>query len=308
MAYMKQYADLTSDSSHVLPEKDPMRKSTGLTHLYISDNRFTSRGIRKLLQNTNRLQVLDVGTVRTSPSLRYPIPHTTPYCQPDTAYLLHRKTGTRMETLRIHHSLITQTPTIVQGRLDLGYTPQHLAKAERFSEKEPQGFNPLDNYRLTFLTLTDIPLKSTGSTIARLIDFLRLCAIQEQTLLTASQSSTRTRRSPRLLPGLRRLRLEFLNERAGADDIGPSVSEDTDADEFQAQSMGDFSFFADEKPTSPLSRRGSEAGGWNWPLPGSSKSSMAEVVEVKDVVEELKVFRRGERKWGGGLELVVPRR
>lgn len=309
MAYMKQYADLTSDASHVLPEKDPMRKSTGLTHLYISDNGLTSRGIRKLLENTNRLQVLDVGTVRTSPSLRYPIPHTTPYCQPDTAYLLHRQTGTRIENLRIHHSIITQTPTIVQGRLENGYTPQHLAKAERFSGKEPQGFNPLDNYRLTSLTLTDIPLKSTGPTITRLIDFLRLCALQEATLLSASQSGTRNRRSPRLLPGLRRLRLEFLNERAGADEIGPSVSGDQDADEFQAQSMGDFSFFADEKPTSPLSRRGSEAGGWNWPIPGSAKSSVSEVVESKDVVEELKVFRREgrERKWGGSLELVVPR-
>jgi hypothetical protein len=90
------------------------------------------------------------------------------------------------------------------------------------------------------------------------------------------------------------------------DDIGPSVSGDQDADEFQAQSQGDFSFFADEKmPSSPMSRRSSVWGGG-----GSAKSSLAELVETKDVCEELKIFRRGEHeggKWSGKLELVVPR-
>ena len=226
-----------------------------------------------------------------------------------TAHLLNHLTGTRIEDLRIHHSLVTCVPTIGQGRLDLGYTPQHLHKAEKFSEIEFQAaaFNPLCNYRLTSLTLTDIPLKSTGPTINRLITFLRLCARQEAILRAASTSGPRkTRHSPRLLPGLRRLRLEFIQERSGMDDIGPSVSGDQDADEFQAQSQGDFSFFADEKmPSSPMSRRSSVWGGG-----GSAKSSLAELVETKDVCEELKIFRRGENeggKWSGKLELVVPR-
>ena len=88
------------------------------------------------------------------------------------------------------------------------------------------------------------------------------------------------------------------------DEVGPSVSGDQDADEFQAQSQGDFSFFADEKmPTSPVSRRSSIWG------TGSGKSSLAELVETKDVCEELKIFRQREKpKWGGKLELVVPSR
>jgi hypothetical protein len=56
-------------------------------------------------------------------------------------------------------------------------------------------------------------------------------------------------------------------------------------------------------PTSPLSRRSSIWG-------GSAKSSLAELVETKDVCEELKIFRRGQKegeKWSGKLELVVPR-
>jgi hypothetical protein len=309
IAYMKQHADLKSHSSQVLPDNDLIRKGTGLTHLYLSDNRFTSVGVRKLLESTNRLQVLDVGTVRANPSWEYVIPHTTPFCQPNTSPSLHLQTGTRMETLRIHHSIITATPTIAQGRLEFGYIAQHLRKTEKFGEKDPESFNPLNNYRLSSLTLSDIPLKSTGPTIKRLIDFLRLCATQEQ-ILSAARSGPRNHRSPRVLPGLRRLRLEFINERAGAEEIGPSVSGDQDADEFQAQSMGDFSFFADEKmPPSPMSRRGSEIGGWaaSWPLPASAKSSLVEIADMKDVVEELKIFRKEEEpRWGGSLELVVP--
>lgn len=305
ISYMKRYAEFSSPSSLVLPERDPMRKSTGLTHLYLSNNRFTSKGIHKLLSSTNRLQVLDVGTVKVNPNIDYQLPHTTAFAQPNTTPLLDRQTGDRIEALRIHHSLVTCIPTIVQGRLEMGYTPQHLHKAEKFGDLELQSaaLNPLSNYRLSSLTLTDIPLKSTGPTITRLTTFLRLCANQEAILLEASTSGPKkTRHSPRLLPGLRKLRLQFIHERSGVDDVGPSVSGDQDADEFQAQSQGDFSFFADEKmPTSPISRRSSIWG------PGSGKSSLAEVVETKDVCEELKIFRQKERpKWGGKLELVVP--
>jgi hypothetical protein len=308
ISYMKRYADFSNPSSLVLPDRDPMRKSTGLTHLYLSSNRITSKGVQKLLSSTNRLQVLDVGTVKANPSTPYQLPHTTPFAQPNIVPLLDRQTGTRIEQLRIHHSVITCIPTIAQGRLEFGYTPQHLHKAEKFGDLEFQSaaFNPLSNYRLTSLTLTDIPLKSTGPTITRLTTFLRHCATQEAILLSASSSGPRkTRHSPRLLPGLRKLRLEFIHERSGVDDIGPSVSGDQDADEFQAQSQGDFSFFADEKMPSPVGSGNSRRGSiWS----ASAKSSIAELVETRDVIEELKIFRQRERpRWSGALELVVPR-
>ena len=300
--YMKRYGDLSSSSSMMLAEGDAMLQNTGLTHLYLSSNKFTARGTRNILLSTNRLQVLDVGSVKMH---IYPIQNTTQYAQPHTAHLLDRRTGTRIDDLRIHHSLVTCIPTVVQGSLHEGFMPKHLPKAEKFkiSDFGSDAFNPLMNYRLTSLTLTDIPVKSTGTTITRLITFLRACARQEAILLSAATSGPRTRHSPRLLPGLRKLRLEFLYEKPGADEIGPSVSGDQDADVFQAQSQGDFSFFADEKISSPVtsSRRGSVM---------SSKSSIVEGVELKDVVEELKIFRRNEEmpRWTGKLELVVPTR
>ena len=322
--YVKAHADLKGDSSYVLPDRDPMKKSTGLTHLYLSDNKFTSKGIRKVLEFSNRLQVLDVGTVPANPSFPYIIPDTVPFCQPDTAPFLHWQAGSRIEKLRIHHSIVTQIPTIVQGRLELGYISKHLRKAEMFGKTVPPRFTPLENNRLTSLTLTDIPLKSTGLTIRRLNNFLRHCAEQEQTLLSAARRGVRNHRSPPLLPGLRKLRLEFIKERTGAKEIGPSVSGGQDADEFQEQSMGGFSFFAEEKKLmSPLLRRGGENGGWSaswnskeislaeggWSASWhSKKSSLAEGADLKDVIEELKIFRQREQpRWGGSLELVVPR-
>jgi len=301
MNYIQRYGNLSSSSPMILPSSDPTQQRTGLTHLYLSSNKFTSRGIQKLLSSSNRLQVLDVGTVRRVPRFEYHVPNTTSYAQPNTAHLLDRRTGVHISHLRIHHSLVTCVPTIVQGNLQEGFIPKHLMKAEKgdFSV-QPIPFNPLMNYHLTSLALTDIPTKSTGPTITRLTDFLCACARQEALLLRAAASGPRTRHSPRLLPGLRKLRLEFLNERSGAEDIGTSVSEDQDADEFQAQSQGDFSFFADEKIQSPVtsSRRGSIL---------SSKSSVADVMELKDVIEELKIFRRKRDtpRWTGKLELAV---
>ena len=88
--------------------------------------------------------------------------------------------------------------------------------------------------------------------------------------------------------------------------------------------MGGFSFFAEEKKLmSPLLRRGGESGGWSaswnskeislaeggWSASWhSKKSSLAEGADLKDVIEELKIFRQREQpRWGGSLELVVPR-
>lgn len=72
-----------------------------------------------------------------------------------------------------------------------------------------------------------------------------------------------------------------------------SVSGDRDADGFLARSLGDFSFFGG-------------GGGAEWvEKKGREKGKGKEREEMKDVVEELKAFRRAQKPagWGGTLEL-----
>jgi len=182
------------------------------------------------------------------------------------------------------------------------------------------------------LTLTDVPTKSFGPVIDALLLFLSQCARQEQRLKRAAKSHYR---APQCLSGIRTFRLEFMREaeaergEGAGSRAGPSVSGDRDADEFLAQSMGDFSFFAEEQtpasiPNSVLdngasasasglpagaSRRPSVTGSVSSLQRTTSRSSMASIpdnVEVRDVVAELKQWRQTEegKNWGGKLELV----
>ena len=327
IAYICKNGTLESQNEPALDIHDDLLKATGLTHLYLSDNKFTSLGIRRLLRGTNRLQILDVGSVKAAPGNEFYIPFTTAYAQTDSVVPLMRSSGTRLETLRVHHSVVTHTPTLVYRDLSGGFTPELLRIAETthapVQARAWKAFDPMSNYRLHNLTLTDIPLKSFGPTISALTNFISQCATQERTLESVKSSSPAglsSRRAPKLLSGLRTLRLEILPEDTNpTSPSGGSVSGDRDADEFLAQSMGDFSFFDDPATMSSISRRGSvidpsspvSAGGAA-ARPGSSSSaapaSASVFNEMRDVVEALREFRRGEGgKWTGKLELVVPR-
>lgn len=270
----KDYIEKTSSKAtindQILDSNDPFLRRTGLTHLHISENRLTSRGVKLLLTHTNRLQVLDVGSVESIgfKQSQFYVPYTTPYAQLESAQGLSRESRSRMQHLRVHHSLVTYVPTILNiGSRNHGFILPLVEEAEKFAthqmstvktNPEHKAFSPLQNYCVTKLSLTGIPTKSYGFTIERLIELLAECRIQEEKLEEAATWTKKSRRAPELLPGLRTLRLEFLPEDTALySPGGGSVSGDRDADTFLASSEGDFSFFADPNTMSSVSRRGS---------------------------------------------------
>ena len=351
--YIEKHSSFPAINDQILDDQDPFISQTGLTHLYISNNRLTSFGVELILNHANRLQVFDVGYAESNGPENGPppwAPYHTNYAQiqAGTVYDISREACSRMEILRIHHSLVTYVPTILNtSQRDRYFTLPMVQAAELYGMSRLQqvrlktghkAFSPLHNYRVTKLTLTDIPTKSYGFTIERLVEFLKDCRIQEERLSEARKHTPNNRRAPQLLPGLRTLRLEFLPEDTSPPpDVG-SVSGDRDAANFQASSEGDFSFFDDRNtmssistrgsvattmtsgPTTPLGRKGSFTEGGivkratsSSSRPGSSSSGAAPseppayVAEPKDVVLELKKFRASvERKWSGDLQLVFP--
>ncbi|RDL35479.1 uncharacterized protein BP5553_07410 [Venustampulla echinocandica] len=289
MEYVSRNGNLAQEDHPPLDDADDMLRPTGLTQLYISGNKLTSLGVHRLLHQTTRLQVLDVGSVR-APTMQLNIAYATHLAQLNSVHALKSQSGTRLEVLRIHHSVVTCAPTILPSNSS-NYDLRHLHKAEiEFSNRQVgalEALHPLDNPRIRYLCLTDIPTKSYGPILNRLKEFITLCASQQRLIeIAATGIGAAHHRGPKLLTGLRTLRLEFIQDNGSA--VGISASGDRDADEFLAQSMGDFSFFeggldAPPQPPPPLT-------------------------EALKVVEDLREFRRTMvQKWNGKLELVVPR-
>ncbi|CZR65975.1 uncharacterized protein PAC_15875 [Phialocephala subalpina] len=284
----------------VLSFEDPVYVRTGLTHLYISGNRLKSSTIKLVLESQNRLQVLDVGSVRLdSAQIQY-----------KAIYGIDRGVerispifGSRLEKLRIHHSAVTRIPTILQFFTATGFDPECLQQAESMHNPEWSRLSPLAHHRLRSLTLTDIPTKSYGPMIEQLTGLLTELADQEEKLAAARAAMPNNRRAPQVLGGLRTLRLEFLPE-APAPETS-SVSGDRDADGFLSKSLGDFSFFGGSGGAEWVEKK--RSGPTREKANGKGKGKEKEE-GPRDVVEELKKFRRTQKPagWGGVLELVWP--
>ena len=332
VTYMRRNALLTQNLKPILNDKDDMIYETGLTQLYISKNKLTSVGVRHLLEQTNRLQVLDVGSVTSHgvghPSGQDPLKYTKNFAQPHSVYpLIRRFTGTRMEVLRIHHSIATYCPTIMSSsEQTTGYTLPNLYYAENtlgpagkvVGSGEP-AFVPSYNPRLKHLTLTGLPTKSYGFIIAELKMFLIDAAEQEQKLATAPTH----RRAPQQFSGLKTLTLEMVKEQPAAHTgAGASVTGDRDADRlaeeaetdftfFGKDGPGDFSFFEEDGPEANKARPLSEVecdhlGGSRSKCGEDAKQPPADAV-VYDVVEELEKFREEMAvKWSGEICVKYP--
>ncbi|RFU31914.1 hypothetical protein B7463_g4404, partial [Scytalidium lignicola] len=292
---------------------------TGLTNLYLSGNKLTSQGISNFVLRMNRLQVLDTGLVRTNISSPHDPYLKNVYGQPKFVDIIQRSRARRLEILRIHHSIVTQIRSARRAGSVIT-DPGFLAKEEELRSQQDQDdwnpFLPDMMPSLRILTLVDVPRKSTGVLIEKLIGFIKACAIQEKKIARARAACTH-HRSPRLLTGLRQLRLEFEAADGAQSPSGPSVSEDPDADEFMAQSSSDFSFFEGEQPSSPrtptLSRMNS---GQSLPLSETRKlsftgndgaaASRVGYIEFLDVIQALKDFRgcKEDPWWDGKLSLI----
>jgi len=284
MKYFETNGRLDHRGRRWLNDDDPLYRETGLTHLYISGNKLSCEGIQGLIAHTGSLHAFDVGSVLW-PNARIGVPEMQmPYAQLNIGRYLPRSASNFLTRLRVHHSIVTYTPTIRLTNKN-EYTLESLELAESVGASIRDKTSPhrcvpfvlLTNFRLKSLTLCDVPTKSYGFVLQELKTLLSRCRVQEQTLAEAKKAQGNQRRAPQLLTGLETLRLEFVPLHRPTVVALSSVSGDTDADAFLASTAGDFSFFGEaesSKPTAP-SLRSQASSFLGSSRPSTSSSSAA---------------------------------
>ncbi|KAJ2903416.1 hypothetical protein MKZ38_009993 [Zalerion maritima] len=261
----------TGDSIASLHLRD---SSTGLTHLYLSGNLgLTCRGLeRLLLAHPGTLQRLECDmlafqprggeTAILPPSVRFlPVPATWPRTARilgvmGAAYAFRPAVCSDLRELRVHHSLVTQTPTLE------GISCSQLARlwlaenviAPRVEMAYPGGsWLPDMNSRTERLTLAYIPRRSSGRVIHTICRLVKMASEQEGSIRECESGK---RRGVPVLKGLRYLRLEFEPNPGG--DTSTVEEDDLDAGELLNLKEDEFSFFEDENklPSSFTHKRG----------------------------------------------------
>ncbi|CAK7272730.1 hypothetical protein SEPCBS119000_005277 [Sporothrix epigloea] len=165
------------------------------------------------------------------------------------SHLFRPVLASNLQSLRIHHSLVTQIPTLHDPRksalVALDYAETVLrARAEM---AYPLAFVPDLNPRLQSLTLTCLPRVSRAPLIDKLKQFLLAAADQENALGAQRAAFPMSRRGPTMVRGLRHIRLEFEPETPLDTNLdGPFES--LDAQGLLDASAEDFSFFAGKSP------------------------------------------------------------
>ncbi|KAK2011813.1 hypothetical protein LZ32DRAFT_659294 [Colletotrichum eremochloae] len=248
--------DQTAPDWSDMPYVDVCTAPTGITHLHLSDNRVTASGLERLIRTSQgQLEELSCDSLLFQPVHSSPAKQHLPWPSNmklrgalGCSYVFRPVLSSNLRVLRIHHSLVTQIPTLetdglsTTARLWLAET----SIRERSEMAFPPAFEPDMNPRLTSLTLTNIPRRSNGPLIDKLLQFIRLMGLQEYAIQATAHSSSR--RSPVLLRGLRHLRLEFEADPI-EDPTGFSTVEDLDAEGLLNMDEGEgFSFFAGEQP------------------------------------------------------------
>lgn len=245
--------DTADAASAVLSEDEfaveDYRYAQGLTHLHLSNNYISAKGLAKLIRMSNGqienlscddMSLLPPGDYQTlwppAAGLRGII---------GAAHIFRPVISSNLSVLRIHHSLITHIPTLEHEGLST-LARIHIAENAIFPRLQaifPQSFLPDMNPRLTSLTLTKIPRRSSGPVITQLITFLKLLSAQERAIQDLTPVASSSWRGPRLLKCLRHLRLEFEPDPMQE---GFSASEDLDAEELMSSGNQGFSFFGNE--------------------------------------------------------------
>ncbi|POS73496.1 hypothetical protein DHEL01_v208108 [Diaporthe helianthi] len=224
----------------------------GITHLHLNELRLSASAVKAFLSESlghiehfacDRTSLPSSYTSVWQGKAPFLSKAATSYALPGAAYLFRPVVSSNLRVLKIHHSLITNTPTLDSrstGELNnLWLAETHMR--ERLDLAYPQTFAPDMNPRLYSLTISMIPRYSTGVVIQRLANFLRLVAIQEQGI-----ERTRAQlpfRGPPVLRGLRHIRLEFAPD--AKDDLG-SLDAETDGPDlaaFMEEGAEAFSFF-----------------------------------------------------------------
>lgn len=250
-----------------LPLQTKVRSGAGgLSHLYLNKNRLTSSGIGKLLRSClGRLEHLECDFCLHTPPLSQTerhrkIPHVIGLI--GSAHLFRPVISSNLRSLRVHHSLVTQVPTLVAEGLAVA-TARRLAESafyRNICRAYPQAFAPDMNPRLRSLTLTDIPARSIGPIVEQLKRFLTLLSTQQRGIRDARVAFGTHRRA--ILSGLQHLRLEL--EPVFSDDMmDSSMAGDVDFDALLDPGNDNFSnetlsFFDEE--SGGITSRNKESG------------------------------------------------
>ncbi|KAI3338348.1 hypothetical protein F4824DRAFT_77226 [Ustulina deusta] len=238
---------------HLVHNLHPPRR--GITHLYLNRNSFTANGVRRLLQfSSGMLEHFECDHFL----------HATPISSPyksrqrlrvggifGLSHLLRPAFSSNLRSLRVHHSLVTQVPTIIADDIPLA-TALKLSEMVFFKNVNrvyPQRFVPDMNPRIASLTLTTIPTRSVGRVIEQLISFLDLVSLQQEAIRRTR--SGMNDRHTMVLSGLRHIRLE-LDPDFSDDLFHSSTSHDIDYDKLLDPGDTDFSndtfsFFEDAR-------------------------------------------------------------
>ncbi|KAG5992014.1 hypothetical protein E4U52_003147 [Claviceps spartinae] len=236
---------LTEDDDHARGEE--YKQSVGLTHLRLSHNALSAVGIQKLLHVSNGgIEDLACDSMLFLPrvgqygkfwpsnvSLRGIL---------GAAHCFRPAMSRNLHTLRIHHSVVTNIPTLSMhgaSRKACNLLAETVIR-ERIESMFPETLLPDTNPRLYSLTLTCLPRFSSGPLITKLIQFLKLLSVQEGTIQDIARTMP-TRRSPELWRGLRHLRLEFDN----SETMDVSTNFSFDAEHSEDEEV--FSFFQNEE-------------------------------------------------------------
>ncbi len=252
----------------------------GITHLALNQNGLTITGLEQLLLlSGGHLQHLECGGVLSRGETTVLPGWLSKPAQVKAvlgiSHLLRPLISSNLRSLSIHHSLVTQIPTLVAQNVS---TMSALWLSETFLRPRaelafPQPFMPDMNPRIQFLALTNLPRYSTGPLIVKLITFLDLAHKQEQDIAQATGSS---RRSPSVLSGLRHIRLEF-EAKPSLDSIRLANTDEIDAGALMRMdpAANQFSFFGggwDSSPTATIPSR-----------PGRSPSEQTSIAKGADL-------------------------
>lgn len=157
-----------------------------------------------------------------------------------SAYLFRPVISSNLRVLKIHHSLVTNVPSVISkstSALENIWVAEKLF-LDPIDLAYPQTYVPDMNPRLYSLTLAHIPRFSPGVIAKRIINFLKLLAAQERAIEQTKKLTPL--RGPLVLRGLRHICLEFEPD-AHQQMTDLNTEDDVDAalDEFSTFSFSD---------------------------------------------------------------------
>ncbi|KAI1506711.1 hypothetical protein F5X99DRAFT_14073 [Biscogniauxia marginata] len=244
----------------------------GITHLYLNGNNFTSQGIERLLRTSSgRLEHFECDA-----SLFMPVVTQQGISAQrlrilgflGSAHLFRPVISSNIRSLRVHHSLVTRVPGLATEGLSLTSASRLVESAlfKNICRAYPLGFEPDMNPRIASLTLTHIPVRSTGPVIEQLLRFFDLASAQQRDIKRATVIFSG--RGPSVLRGLRHLRLELDPDFLEEDSFNSLAGREVDFNKLLDPGDEDFgneasSFFEDESRviTSRASQRIREDNG-----------------------------------------------